>query len=203
MGEIVKKPQQNRSIQTRRRIIEAGFQLLSERGYYHITTADIAKAAGVSTGILYRYFNNKLDIVNEIMIEISGEKVVPLIYELKGTVLSKDNLVSFLNKIIDEITHLHEEMGSLHDDMKVLLRDPRVNTNCEPWTEQQIIGQIEQILNESKFPLPNIKEKVHLAYQLIESYCHNKVLGDDHHVDYGILKEEVVRTLVFVMLGHL
>lgn len=39
-----------------------GFRLMCENGYQKTTTADIAKAAGVSTGIIYSYFKDKHDI---------------------------------------------------------------------------------------------------------------------------------------------
>ena len=52
-------PQQPRSIEKRNKIIEAGFRLFSEKGYYNTNTAEIANQSGVSTGILYRYFTDK------------------------------------------------------------------------------------------------------------------------------------------------
>ena len=36
---------------------------MTEKGYHHTTTDDIAAAAGVSTGIIYRYFKDKHDIL--------------------------------------------------------------------------------------------------------------------------------------------
>ena len=40
-------PVQKRSIEKRKRILEAGFQLFCEKGYYKTNTAEIAKYAGV------------------------------------------------------------------------------------------------------------------------------------------------------------
>ena len=48
-----REPQQKRSIEKKNRIIEIGFRLMCEKGYQNTTTADIAKAAGDSTGIIY------------------------------------------------------------------------------------------------------------------------------------------------------
>ena len=55
-------PSQKRSIEKRNRIIKMGFELMCEEGYYQTTTTDIAKYAGVSTGIIYQYFNDKKEI---------------------------------------------------------------------------------------------------------------------------------------------
>jgi AcrR family transcriptional regulator len=46
-------------LQTRTAVLEAGHQVFVERGYYNTRVDDIAKAAGVSHGVFYRYFENK------------------------------------------------------------------------------------------------------------------------------------------------
>jgi AcrR family transcriptional regulator len=46
-------------LQTRTAVIEAGHQVFVERGYYGTRVDDIARAAGVSHGVFYRYFENK------------------------------------------------------------------------------------------------------------------------------------------------
>ena len=53
MAENIREPQQKRSIDKKNRIIEAGYKLFAEKGYFDTNTAEIAKEAGVSTGIIY------------------------------------------------------------------------------------------------------------------------------------------------------
>ena len=55
MSETVRKPKQVRSIETKKRIVEAGYVMFAEKGYFNTNTAEIAKKAGVSTGIVYGY----------------------------------------------------------------------------------------------------------------------------------------------------
>ena len=59
----VREPIKATSIEKKQRIIDAGLKLFSEKGYYNTNTAEIAKAAKVSTGIVYQYFNDKKDIL--------------------------------------------------------------------------------------------------------------------------------------------
>ena len=59
----IREPIQKRSIEKKEKIIKAGFELICEKGYYNTNTAEIAKAAGVSTGIVYQYFKDKHDIM--------------------------------------------------------------------------------------------------------------------------------------------
>jgi AcrR family transcriptional regulator len=47
----------------RTEILEAAARVFVEKGFHQATTADLAKEAGVSMGLLYRYFKNKEDLV--------------------------------------------------------------------------------------------------------------------------------------------
>ena len=58
-------PTQKRSIEKKNKIIEKGFELMCEKGFHNVSTPDIAKAAEVSTGIIYQYFNDKKEIFIE------------------------------------------------------------------------------------------------------------------------------------------
>ncbi|MGV0625584.1 TetR/AcrR family transcriptional regulator [Mycolicibacter minnesotensis] len=49
--------------QTRGAIEQAARELFAERGFHGTTLADITSAAGKSTAVLYRYFNDKEDLL--------------------------------------------------------------------------------------------------------------------------------------------
>jgi len=50
----------------RRRILDAALILFAKRGYHGTAVPDVASATGVGTGTLYRYFDDKQDLVNEV-----------------------------------------------------------------------------------------------------------------------------------------
>ena len=50
----------------RRRILDAALKTFAARGYHGTTVPEVADAAGVGTGTLYRYFENKEALVNEV-----------------------------------------------------------------------------------------------------------------------------------------
>ena len=59
MAEI-RQPIKRTSIDKKQKIIKSGLKSnFSEKGYYNTTTVEIAKIAGVSTGIIYNYFKDK------------------------------------------------------------------------------------------------------------------------------------------------
>ncbi len=58
---------QTRSIETKQAIISAGTKLFAEFGYHKINTKDIAKAAGVSIGSFYGYYEDKKQLLIDIL----------------------------------------------------------------------------------------------------------------------------------------
>ena len=101
MSEI-RVPIQKRSIEKRNRIIEKGFELLCENGYYNTNTTDIAKYANVSTGIIYQYFNDKKEIFIEGIKNYSNNIMYPMLNIFEETKITKNNLETILNNIIDK-----------------------------------------------------------------------------------------------------
>ena len=87
----IREPIQKRSIEKKEKIIQAGFELICEKGYYNTNTAQIAKAAGVSTGIVYSYFKDKHDILIE-GIKIYADSKTDSIYKkyLRSQSVNKD-----------------------------------------------------------------------------------------------------------------
>jgi AcrR family transcriptional regulator len=65
-------------VETRRRLIEAGIELFSERGVASAPAADIAERAGVAVGTLYLHFHDKLGLLRAILQEGAEELLRPL-----------------------------------------------------------------------------------------------------------------------------
>src|SRR5262245_18567834 len=63
----------SRGVAARERLYATAMQLIAERGYEATTLRDIAKEAGVSVGLLYRYFPGKQAIVIALYDQLSSE----------------------------------------------------------------------------------------------------------------------------------
>ncbi|QNG18333.1 TetR/AcrR family transcriptional regulator [Rhodococcus triatomae] len=62
-----KRPTQARAVATRELILETATRLFGERGVADTSTNRIATTAGISIGTLYRYFNDRSEIVSELL----------------------------------------------------------------------------------------------------------------------------------------
>jgi AcrR family transcriptional regulator len=57
----------------RQRLYDTAIRLMAERGYESTTLRDVAQAAGVSVGLLYRYFPSKRAIIIALYEELSAD----------------------------------------------------------------------------------------------------------------------------------
>lgn len=49
-------------------ILDAATKIFAEKGYQYATISEVAKEAGISTGLLYSYFKNKLDLLLSVVL---------------------------------------------------------------------------------------------------------------------------------------
>ncbi|KAA3643180.1 MAG: TetR/AcrR family transcriptional regulator [Chloroflexi bacterium] len=54
-------------------ILQTTLQLLSERGFHNTPMSLIAEEAGVAAGTIYRYFDNKETLINELFLDLKRE----------------------------------------------------------------------------------------------------------------------------------
>ena len=91
-SNTIRTPVQKRSIEKKDKIIEAGFNLICKKGYYNTNTAEIAKEAGVSTGIVYQYFRDKHDILIEGIKRYATDIFYPMLNVTYEHKIQKENL---------------------------------------------------------------------------------------------------------------
>jgi AcrR family transcriptional regulator len=68
----------------RRRILDAALEVFAARGYHGTAVPEVAAAAGVGTGTLYRYFAHKEALVNEVYRDAKQRLRVALLDGARG-----------------------------------------------------------------------------------------------------------------------
>ncbi|MCH4248410.1 MAG: TetR/AcrR family transcriptional regulator [Acinetobacter populi] len=66
-----KRPQQRRAKVVVESILEGAQKCIAEYGIIHVTTPKIAEKSGVSVGSIYQYFENKEQIISELLLQKS------------------------------------------------------------------------------------------------------------------------------------
>ncbi|MBL0927369.1 MAG: TetR/AcrR family transcriptional regulator [Phycisphaerales bacterium] len=70
--------------QRKEQLLDVAVKLFSERGYAGATTADLAKAAGVTEPIIYRHFDSKKDLFIAVIDRTSQETIGTWERQLRG-----------------------------------------------------------------------------------------------------------------------
>ena len=192
----IREPSQKRSIETKRKIIEAGYNLFAKYGYYKINTAQIAKEAGVSTGIVYGYFNNKKDILKEVISDYIKKTYNP-IFDLLDKIKRDEDIVFLINHILNLAEEIHKENCDIHRELSAVSQaDEDISSTFINLEDEVTIRFVEQ-LNFQGYKNVN-SENIHLAMNIIESYVHEAVYDKHSYIDYSKLKEQVIKIIKFM-----
>lgn len=195
MKNQIRQPQQERSIEKKNKIIEAGYELFSETGYYGTNTQEIAKRAGVSTGIVYGYFNDKRDILLCVLNIYINEVSKPLM-DVMQELNSKDDLKVIIPKVLSETITIHEKNARLHNTLHSLAAsDEAVNTQFIQ-LENHISEKISVRLANIGVEVTDIPERVHLAMNLVQSFSHEFVFDNHDYLDYLRMRDIVCDTII-------
>ncbi len=194
MKSLVRQPQQERSIEKKNRIIEAGYQLFSEVGYYGTNTAEIAKRAGVSTGIVYGYFQDKRDILICVL-ELYINKVFDPFLRLFDKLSTPIDFDVLIPKLIDQAIKTHKNNRKIHEALHSLAGSDEAVSAQFIALEDNITIKIADKLNKLKVNVDNSLEKIHFAMDIIQSFSHEYVFDKHDYIDYFVMKEMVIKTL--------
>ena len=195
MPKTIRKPQQERSIDKKNRIINAGYELFSENGYYNTNTVQIAKRAGVSTGIVYGYFHDKKDILREVT-SLYMDKVTKPILNLFDNLEAPFDARDLVSRIVDLVISAHGENAGIHEALHSL-------THTDPEISAQFIGLEDELtlkiadrLTRLNVLKEDAKEKVHFAMDVLQSFAHEYIYDHHEYIDYDIFKTLVTDCLV-------
>ena len=195
MKNEVRQPQQERSIEKKNKIIEAGYQLFSEVGYYGTNTAEIAKRAGVSTGIVYGYFLDKRDILICVL-ELYVNKVFQPYFKMFEKITPPVDFKAVIEKTIEQTIKTHKQNRKMHEVLHSLASsDEAVNAKFIH-LEDEITIKISKKLAELNVNVVNAVEKIHFAMDVIQSFSHEYVFDKHDYLDYEVMKDMVIETLV-------
>ena len=191
----IRKPIQKRSIEKKEKIIESGFELICEKGYYNTNTAEIAKNAGVSTGIIYQYFKDKHDIFIEALKKFADNIFYPMLdIPLKN--FDKNNLNEIVRKMIDNFIQNHKLSQSAHEEIMAMAHSDKDVAFYFHKIEIEMTEKIYNLLVENGFDSKNLMEKSHIAIGLIDNLCHEIVYHKHHELNYSVMTDICIETIV-------
>ena len=192
----IREPIQKRSIEKKEKIIKAGFELICEKGYYNTNTAEIAKVAGVSTGIIYQYFKDKHDILVEGIKRYASDIFYPMLNVTSNIKIDKDSLDSVLKNMINTFIENHKLSQIAHEEIMAMTHSDKEIAEFFQENEMAMTKNISKILLNNGFDSKNLDEKVHIAIHLIDDLCHEIVYHKHKDLDYDVMINLVIDNIL-------
>lgn len=195
MSEI-RIPTQKRSIEKRNKIIEKGFELMCNNGYYNTTTSDIAKYANVSTGIIYQYFNDKKEIFLEGVKCYTDKIMFPTISLIDENKKLPNNLANFFKEIITINKKQHTSTKKAHQELTSM---EHLDDDVEKiFKEKELIltDKLYNLFLNNGYGKKSLKEKIHIIVNLIDSLAHEEAYHKHPNFDYDKMEEIVIKMII-------
>lgn len=191
----IRQPKQERSIETKNKIINSAYKLFSEVGYHSTTTALIAKNAEVSTGIVYGYFLDKRAILLDVL-ELYINKVFQPINAIFDNITLPVDFSQIIEEAVKKTIEIHQENAQMHTTLHSLTgTDEEVNRRFVE-LEDNLTKQIAEKLTALGLKISNVNEKIHLAMNVIQSFAHESVYDMHDYIDYPAMQKIVCQLLV-------
>ncbi len=190
------EPKQKRSIEKKNHIIKTGLALMVEKGYHHTTTDDIAAAAGVSTGIIYRYFKDKHDILLaglKFAFQQMNEDKLFDITEDGGS--SKDSIKNFVEMLLKRFIEVHINNKSMHEELEAMRHSDTEVAQIYDEAENAIIMKIvNELADRDDCEHTNLAERTYAVFNLIEGYCHMYMKNISSCINMECMKKVTVNS---------
>lgn len=173
----VRKPKQNRAVNSKEKIVEAAYKLFCEKGYYKTNSIEISKKAGVSVGCFYSYFKDKDAVFFEILEAFNNEffKITDEAQDMFH--IYKKDKKEWIALIIDKLIKIHEDFKDFIKELSVLYNS---NAEIRAIMDKHYEKVRELILNFLKFyeadiKVSDIEAAIVIVFAMIEAIVHTIV----------------------------
>ena len=195
MENIIREPKQKRAVEKKEKILEAGFELICQNGYYNTNTAEIAKKAGVSTGIVYQYFKDKHDILVE-AVEKFGDKIFFPMLNIKK--IDLDNIDKMIRDMINHYIKDHKVSKIAHEEIMSMVHSDKDIASYYYKRELEMTSNIKKLLLENNFKDNNLDEKIHVVIGMIDNLCHEVTYHKHKEMNYEIMTDIVIENIKII-----
>lgn len=199
--EKTAKPVQARSQKTRENLLKAALFMYEKKGYHKTTVDDIAAQAGVSTGIAYRYFRNKKDMLLSV-IAYGAEHIGAMTGIGEAGIPGEiTDIRQYLTWILQRFEQFHIRYRAIHEELEGLQHtdeDVReLYSRISDEKMQGVIARLSAFLHED----PHVREKAYTAIGIMEQHCHMMMNMTLFGLDAGVMRDLTITAVLAVLKG--
>lgn len=158
-------------------MIQAAYELFSEKGVYKTSIDDIAKSAGVAKGTFYLYFADKTEIWEAVVVDISNRILTQAKKELE-----RKSLPDMIERILFVADFIIEHFKKNLDDLKIVQRNfswPLVLRKMNEAQDNTLLQMLEQCFCSpylSRYTIEEAYRMMFLIVEMVGSICYTSIL---------------------------
>ena len=142
---------------------------------------------------------DKKDIFLEGVKDYSNKIMFPMINILDNKAFDKNNLRDILSQMIESFINTHTMKKEAHEELMAMSHlDEKVGELFNQ-NELKMTENISNLLINNDMNIKNVEEKVHIIMGLVDNYCHEVVYHHHQKLNYDIMREEVLDTILFIL----
>ncbi|NJN88511.1 MAG: TetR/AcrR family transcriptional regulator [Leptolyngbyaceae cyanobacterium SL_7_1] len=122
--------------QYRKELLRKAFDLLAEKGYANVTTRQLAKELGISTGAMYHYFPSKKALFEQ-LVEEMGQQDVGMLQRRVAGATSLNQRITMLGTFLIENEAYFVKQTAIWTDFCM-------NSNLEEMTSNDVFRRVDQ-----------------------------------------------------------
>jgi AcrR family transcriptional regulator len=177
---VFNRPPQSEA-QTRTRILRSAQRLFAHKGYDGTTTRDLASAAGVAEGTLFRHFPSK----KAILVEVATQGWVEILTDLLTELSEMGSYKAVAQVMRRRMLHMQQNV----DMMRVCFLEAQFHPDLRDRIQAEVIGKMTDVA-EAFFQTamgrgvyrqmnPRIVAQVFLGMFAVAGFSHSTLLEED------------------------
>jgi AcrR family transcriptional regulator len=123
--------------ETRDRILKAALRLFAQKGYDGTTTRELAEAAGVAEGTLFRYFSNK----KAILVEVATQGWIEILTDLLTELSEMGSYKAVAQVMRRRMLHLHKNA----DMLRVCFMEAQFHPDLRDRIQAEVIDKMTDV----------------------------------------------------------
>ena len=198
----VRVPKQKRSIQKYGAIVRAGYDLFCRQGYYKTNTAEIAKRAGVSVGVVYSYFQDKKDILMQV-IDVYLMELEQRFSTVLDEMTAGQELESVIDRFAESLRASHRMNQAAHDEFLALaLRNEEIRKKFDSFEDKILQELFRELSKRQNIAKVHLMERLRLSYGVIEHLCHDTIWASATQEEWETAKGLSISMISTLLLNH-
>ena len=190
-----------------KKIVESAIKLFAEKGYANTSTNEIAKAAGVAEGTIFRHYGTKDNLLLSLILPFLKDSI-PTMAEGIFNEIRKERIIcfeDFLRALLKNRLHfLHENRGIFRIFIKEFFYNDELRNEFLPLFSENIVPRIVKLIDlyKAQGELMDLPSDViqRMLFTFVGGYFVSRfVLQQDDIIQDE--EEEIEKVIRFVMDG--